>query len=45
MGEVRFKTLTQSFPAEAERLNARLEKESRQRFTLYRKLAEGQGIL
>ena len=45
MGEVRFKTLTQSFPAEAERLNARLEKESRQRFKLYEKLAEGQGIL
>jgi pyruvate-ferredoxin/flavodoxin oxidoreductase len=45
MGEVRYKTLTQSFPEEAARLNAELEVEYQRRFRMYQKLAEGEGIL
>jgi pyruvate-ferredoxin/flavodoxin oxidoreductase len=45
MGEVRYKTLTQTFPEEAQKLNAELEKECQRRFRMYSKLAEGEGIL
>jgi pyruvate-ferredoxin/flavodoxin oxidoreductase len=45
MGEVRYRTLTQSFPEEASRLHADLEKDCQQRFKMYQKLAEGEGIL
>ena len=45
MGEVRYRTLTQSFPDEATRLHTMLEQEYQQRFRMYQKLAEGDGIL
>jgi pyruvate-ferredoxin/flavodoxin oxidoreductase len=45
MSEVRYRTLTQTFPEEAARLNAELEKEYQRRFRMYQKLAEGEGIL
>jgi pyruvate-ferredoxin/flavodoxin oxidoreductase len=45
MGEVRYRTLTQSFPEEAARLHSALEQECAQRFRMYQKLAEGDGIL
>jgi pyruvate-ferredoxin/flavodoxin oxidoreductase len=45
MGEVRYRTLTQTFPEEAIRLQAELEKEYQRRFRMYQKLAEGEGIL
>ena len=45
MSEVRYKTLTKSFPEEATRLHADLEKEYAARFRLYQKLAEGDGVL
>ena len=45
MGEVRYKTLTQTFPEEAQRLHGELEKDYQRRFRLYQKLAEGEGIL
>ena len=45
MGEVRYRTLTQSFPAEAVRLHTILEQECQQRFRMYQKMAEGDGIL
>ena len=45
MGEVRYRTLTQSFPEEADRLHSALEKECAQRFRTLQKLAEGDGIL
>jgi len=45
MGEVRYRTLTQSFPEEAATLHARLEQECAARFRMYQKLAEGDGIL
>ncbi len=45
MGEVRYKTLTQTFPEEAKRLHDALEVDCQRRFRLYQKLAEGEGIL
>jgi pyruvate-ferredoxin/flavodoxin oxidoreductase len=45
MGEVRYKTLTQTFPEEARRLHEELEKDCQRRFRLYQKLAEGEGVL
>ena len=45
MGEVRYKTLMQSNPQEAEKLQKRLEEECKHRFRMYQKLAEGDGIL
>jgi pyruvate-ferredoxin/flavodoxin oxidoreductase len=45
MSEVRYRTLTQSFPEEASKLHAELEQECQRRFKMYQKLAEGEGIL
>jgi pyruvate-ferredoxin/flavodoxin oxidoreductase len=45
MGEVRYKTLTQTFPEEAQRLHDELEKDCQRRFRMYQKLAEGEGVL
>ena len=45
LGEVRYRTLTKSFPEEAERLHAILEQECAARIAMYQKLAEGDGIL
>ncbi len=45
MSEIRYRTLTKSFPAEAAELHANLEKEYMARFRLYQKLAEGEGVL
>jgi len=45
MSEVRYRTLTQSFPDEATKLHGALEQECQQRFRMYQKLAEGEGIL
>jgi pyruvate-ferredoxin/flavodoxin oxidoreductase len=44
-GEVRYKTLMQHDPEEAGKLQASLEAEYKQRFRMYQKLAEGDGIL
>ena len=40
MGEVRYSSLVQSFPDEAERLHKQLETEYQERYELYKKLAE-----
>jgi len=40
MGEVRYASLVQSFPAEAERLHKKLEEEYAERYQEYKKLAE-----
>ncbi|MFC2077825.1 hypothetical protein ACFLTM_03360 [Candidatus Bipolaricaulota bacterium] len=40
MGEVRYSSLVQSFPDEASRLHAQLEKEYAERYELYRQMAE-----
>jgi len=45
MGEVRYRTLTQSKPDEAARLHAKLEEECAARHKMYKKLAEGEGVL
>jgi pyruvate-ferredoxin/flavodoxin oxidoreductase len=45
MGEVRYRTLTKSFPEDAARLQAALEKEYQARYRMYQKLAEGEGII
>jgi pyruvate-ferredoxin/flavodoxin oxidoreductase len=43
MGEVRYATLYQSFPEEAERLHKQLDESSMERYKKYKKMAEGQG--
>jgi pyruvate-ferredoxin/flavodoxin oxidoreductase len=45
MSEVRYRTLTQSFPEEAQRLHGELETEYQRRFRMYQKMAEGEGLL
>ncbi len=40
MGEVRYSSLTKTFPKEAEKLHARLVEECRERYEKYRKMAE-----
>jgi len=41
MGEVRYASLHQSFPEEAKRLHAKLEKEYKERYETYKQMAEG----
>jgi pyruvate-ferredoxin/flavodoxin oxidoreductase len=41
MGEVRYASLVQSFPDEAKRLHAQLEKEYEERYETYKEMAEG----
>jgi len=41
MGEVRYASLHQTFPEEAKKLHAKLEKEYRERWEAYKKLALG----
>ncbi len=45
MGETRYRTLTQSAPEEAARLHEALEGEYKQRWTMLKKLADGEGVL
>lgn len=45
MGEVRYRTLTQTFPEEAEKLHTELAQQYQRRFAMYQKLAEGEGVL
>ncbi len=45
MSEVRYRTLTQTFPEEAQKLHDELEREYQRRFRMYQKLAEGEGLL
>jgi len=40
MGEVRYASLHQSFPEEVKKLHAQLEKEYKERWETYKKLAE-----
>jgi len=40
MGEVRYRTLTQSFPEEAERLHSKLEQNVNERYKKYKSMAE-----
>jgi len=40
MGEVRYSSLVQSFPDEAEKLHKRLEDEYRERYEDYKRMAE-----
>jgi len=44
-GEVRYRTLMQSNPEEATKLQKRLEEECKQRLRMYQKFAEGDGII
>jgi len=41
MGEVRYASLHQSFPEEAKRLHAKLEKEYKERYETYKEMAGG----
>ncbi len=41
MGEVRYASLHQTFPEEAKRLHAKLEKEYKERYETYKEMAEG----
>ena len=41
MGEVRYASLVQSFPDEAKKLHAQLEKEYKERYEGYKEMAEG----
>jgi len=40
MGEIRYNSLTRTFPEEAKRLHALLEKDVKERYELYKKMAE-----
>jgi len=40
MGEVRYASLHQTFPEEAKKLHAQLEKEYKERYELYKRLSE-----
>jgi len=41
MGEVRYPSLVQTFPDEAKKLHAKLEKEYKERYETYNQMAEG----
>jgi pyruvate-ferredoxin/flavodoxin oxidoreductase len=42
--EVRFSSLVKTFPADAERLFAEADKEAKEKYEFYKKLAEGNGV-
>ena len=41
MGEVRYASLVKSFPDEAKELHTQLEKEYKERYEVYKEMAEG----